>query len=84
MATLPKTDSIIRPAVMAVDFNNVNVEKIMNCQHTREDSWWEYDGQGIPLARVCYKCVEYVLSKYNPTVLGHYTQADIDEPINEE
>lgn len=56
----------------------------MNCQHTREDSWWEYDGQGIALARVCYKCVEHVLSKYNPVVLGHYTQADIDEPINEE
>ena len=56
----------------------------MNCQHTREDSWWEYDGQGIPLARVCYKCVEYVLSKYNPVVLGHYDQSDVDEPINEE
>jgi len=24
------------------------------------------------------------LSKYDPVVLGHYTQADIDEPINEE
>jgi len=56
----------------------------MNCNHTREDSWWEHDGQGIPLARVCYKCVEYVLSKYDPVVLGHYTQADVDEPINEE
>ena len=56
----------------------------MNCQHTREDSWWEYDGQGIPLARVCYKCVEYVLSKYDPVVLGHYTQTDVDEPIDED
>jgi hypothetical protein len=69
---------------LEADINIVNVEKIMNCQHTREDSWWEYDGQGIPLARVCYKCVEYVLSKYNPTVLGHYDQSDVDEPINEE
>jgi len=68
-----------------VDFNIVKVKgNKMNCQHTREDSWWEHDGQGIPLARVCYKCVEYVLAKYNPVVLGHYTQADIDEPINEE
>ena len=56
----------------------------MKCDHTREDSWWENDGQGIPLARVCAKCKDEVLSKYNPVVLGHYTQSDVDEPINEE
>ena len=54
-------------------------------QHEHEAySWWEYDGQGIPLARVCDKCVDAVLAKYNPLVLGHYTQSDVDEPINEE
>lgn len=68
---------------MEADINIVNVNT-MNCQHTREDSWWEYDGQGIPLARVCYRCVEHVLSKYNPVVLGHYDQSDVDEPIDEE
>jgi hypothetical protein len=55
-----------------------------NCQHEGEYSWWENDGQGIPLARVCSKCVDAVLAKYNPVVLGHYTQSDVDEPINEE
>jgi hypothetical protein len=68
-----------------VDTNTVRVkENQMRCDHTREDSWWEHDGQGIPLARVCDKCRDAVLSKYDPVVLGHYTQADIDEPINEE
>ena len=56
----------------------------MRCDHTMEDSWWESDGQGIPLARVCDKCVDAVLAKYNPVVLGHYNQSDVDEPINEE
>ena len=55
-----------------------------NCDHTREDSWWENDGQGIPLARVCARCIDEVLSKYNPVVLGHYTQSDIDEQIDED
>jgi hypothetical protein len=56
----------------------------MRCDHKKEDSWWVHDGQGIPLARVCDKCIDEVLSKYNPVVLGHYTQADIDEPIEED
>ena len=56
----------------------------MKCDHTMEDSWWESDGQGIPLARVGEKCIDEVLSKYNPVVLGHYNQSDVDEPINEE
>lgn len=56
----------------------------MNCQHTREDSWWENDGQGIPLARVCSKCKDEVLSKYDPKFLSFYTQADTDERIEED
>lgn len=47
-------------------------------------TWWEYDGQGIPLAKVCDKCRDAVLSKYDPRVLGHYTQSDVDEPIDED
>ena len=47
-------------------------------------TWWEYDGQGIPLAKVCDKCVTEVLSRYNPVILGHYTQADVDEQIEED
>jgi hypothetical protein len=60
------------------------MEKHMRCNHTHEDSWWEYDGRGIPLARVCDKCVEAVLAKYNPVVLSHYTEADVDEQIDED
>jgi len=56
----------------------------MRCDHTKEDSWWEHDGRGIPLARVCDKCREEVLSKYDPIILGWYTQADVEEQIEEE
>ena len=44
-------------------------------------SWWELDGRGIPLARVCEDCVKATLAKYNPVILEYYTQADVDEPI---
>jgi hypothetical protein len=56
----------------------------MKCNHTKEDSWWEHDGRGIPLARVCDKCRDEVLSKYDPKILGSYTQADVDEQIEED
>ena len=49
----------------------------------RDDSWWEYDARGIPLARVCDTCEKEVLSKYRPEVLtdsNYYA----DEPIEEE
>jgi hypothetical protein len=46
-------------------------------------SWWEYDAQGIPLTRVCDRCVDLRLSKYRPEILTGYTQADVDEPIEE-
>ena len=56
----------------------------MDCDHTKQDSWWEYDYQGIPLARVCVRCVEAKLSQYRPEILEGYTQADVDERIEEE
>ena len=56
----------------------------MKCNHSTEYSWWENDGQGIPLARVCSKCREEVLSKYDPKFLSFYTQADTDEQIEED
>lgn len=49
-----------------------------------ESSWWEYDGQGIPLCRVCDKCREEKLRQYRPEILVGYTQADVDEPIEPE
>ncbi len=47
-------------------------------------SWWEHDAQGIPLCRVCERCVIVKLSGYRPEILTGYTQADVDEPSNEE
>lgn len=44
-------------------------------------SYWEYDGRGIPLDRMCSQCRDTKLSRYNPVILGYYTQADVDEPI---
>jgi hypothetical protein len=58
----------------------------MNCtMHTKYDgSWWMNDAQGIPLCRVCEKCVDEKLSCYRPEILSGYTQADVDEPIEGE
>jgi hypothetical protein len=47
-------------------------------------SWWEYDAQNIPLCRVCPKCRGEKLSHYRPEILTGYTQADVDEPIEED
>lgn len=49
-----------------------------------QDSWWEYDAQNIPLCRVCDRCRVEKLSRYRPEILTGYTQADVDEPIDEE
>ena len=49
-----------------------------------EYSWWENDAQGIPLARVCDKCIKEKLSKYRPEILSGYSQEDVDEPIEPE
>ena len=46
-----------------------------------DDSYWEYDAQGIPLCRVCDSCREEQLSRYRPEILSGYSQADVDEPI---
>jgi len=47
-------------------------------------SWWESDAQGIPLAKVCGRCVSFKLSMYRPEILTGYTQADVDEAIEPE
>lgn len=49
-----------------------------------QDTWVENDAQGIYLAKVCDLCVDAVLSKYRPKILTGYTQADVDETIDEE
>jgi hypothetical protein len=42
---------------------------------------WQYDGRGIPLCRTCPECHDKKMSRYRPEILEHYTQADVDEPI---
>lgn len=56
--------------------------KLHECK--REESWWEHDAQGIPLARVCEECKEAKLSRYRPEILTGYTQEDVSEPIEED
>lgn len=51
------------------------------CDHTIADSWWESDGRGIPLARVCDKCYDEVMARFDPSIFEYYDQSDIDEPI---
>ena len=51
---------------------------------TNRESWWEYDGNGIPLCRVCEVCRDQKLSRYRPEILRPYTQHDVDEPIEAE
>lgn len=45
-----------------------------------ENSWWENDARGIPLARVCVKCRAKQLAKYRPEVLTN-SNYQTDEPI---
>lgn len=54
------------------------------CDHTREESWWTYDAQGIPLVRVCRRCKAAELARFRPEILSGYSQADVDEPIEPE
>jgi hypothetical protein len=49
-----------------------------------DGSYWEYDGSGLPLCRVCSRCRDIKLSQYRPEILDHYTQDDVDEPIESE
>jgi hypothetical protein len=46
--------------------------------------WDINDGQGIFLCRACDLCRNEKLAKYRPEILQPYTQADVDEPIEED
>lgn len=52
------------------------------CNHTRDNSWWEHDARGIPLARVCVACVDAKLATFRPDVLtdaNYWTDEAVDE-----
>lgn len=53
----------------------------VRCDHTREESYWLYDAQGIPVARVCHRCEAAQRAKFRPEIFTGYTQADVDESI---
>ena len=58
--------------------------KLRHHQCQRDESWIEYDAQGIFLERVCDKCVKAKLAKYRPEILSGYDHSDVDEPIEPE
>ncbi len=59
-------------------------ERLRRCRCEGENSWWEHDAKDIPLCRVCGQCRDVKLAQYRPEILTGYTQADVDEPIEEE
>ena len=63
--------------------NQATNEELKHHRCDPSESWWVNDGQGIPLAKVCDECESAKLSQYRPEILRHYTQADVDEPIEE-
>ena len=49
-----------------------------------EPSQWMFDCKGIPLDRVCTECADAKRARYNPIIFDGYTQADMDEQIEED
>ena len=60
---------------------SVSDKDLQQHQCDRAVSWWENDGRGIPLCRVCSVCRDAKLAVYRPEILRSYTQDDVDEPI---
>jgi hypothetical protein len=48
------------------------------------ESEWQNDGRNIPLCRTCSKCHKEKMSKYDPKILGYYTEEDVGCPIEPE
>lgn len=49
-----------------------------------QGSQWQLDAKGIPLCRTCPTCHTRQMARYRPEILTGYTQADVDEPIEED
>lgn len=49
---------------------------------SNQESWWEHDARGIPLARVCSACKARKLKGYRPEVLTDpsYEADEVIEP----
>jgi len=44
----------------------------------------QFDGRGIFLTYTCTSCHKEKMSHYRSEILEYYTQADVDEPIEED
>jgi hypothetical protein len=55
----------------------------INDSWSTNPTWWEHDARGIPLCKVCDDCRQQKLGRYRPEILRGYTQADVDETIEE-
>jgi hypothetical protein len=55
----------------------------INDSWSTNPTWWVNDARGIPLCKVCEDCESQKLSRYRPEILSGYTQADVDETIEE-
>lgn len=55
-------------------------------EHNKQNSWWFHDAKGIPLTRVCGKCVHLIDKQYRPEVLGTSGSYEdvVEETIEEE
>ena len=56
-----------------------NMSDLLYCQHEGEDTWFEYDGYGIPLCKVCDRCHDAKMAQYRSDIHEHY---DTDESID--
>jgi hypothetical protein len=63
--------------------DRVRTQEPCSCGSGRP-STWQFDGQGIPLCRTCTACHARQMARYRSDILGPYTQADVDEPIEPE
>ena len=63
---------------------NSKSEACLYGEHKSDYTWWEYDAQGIPLCKVCEHCRAQKLAGYRREILRGYTQADVDEPVEDE
>lgn len=52
----------------------------VNGEWRADEVWWEHDGHGIPLARVCAKCRLEKLSRYRADIHTRYECDEIIEP----
>lgn len=55
--------------------------------HTKQNSWWLNDIQGIPVSRVCDECIDAVKAQYNPAIFGEGDESYedvVEEPIDED